>query len=151
MNLISIYKANEISSPLQGFFTNFKIGGAPSNQMVVCWSAKVSWFSMLNALNDDITITAGTGTLAIIYFMEPSSPSWFITGGVGYSTWDTPFEEDSEAWTGTGLFAGGGYEFSKHWNIEAGLNWGNPSKSESGITATTYHTTLFFSINVMGY
>ncbi|MFH0765846.1 MAG: hypothetical protein V2A61_05440 [Calditrichota bacterium] len=45
--------------------TNFKIGGAVTNQMLLYWSSKVSWFSLENALNETVTITAGTGTIAL--------------------------------------------------------------------------------------
>lgn len=133
------------------FFTNFKIGGAPTDQIMIYWSSKVSWFPMVNALNQTVTMIAGTGTIAVSYYWKSFAPSWFISGGLGYGTWQAPFEEDSEAWIGTGLMFGVGYEFSPHWSFEGGFNWGNPKKSEGAVEATTTHKTIFITINVLGY
>ena len=131
--------------------TNFKIGGGITSQLLLYWSAKVSWFSMDNTLNETVTITAGTGAVALSYYWKPQAPGWFVSSGLGYSSWDTPFEDEGKTWTGTGLFLGGGYEFNKYWNVEGGMNWGNPSTTESGIEATTTHSTFFVTINVLGY
>ena len=132
-------------------FTNFKIGGAPTDQLLIYWSSKVSWFPIENALNETVTIIAGTGTVSLSYYWMESAPSWFLSGGLGYSTWDTPFEEGGKTWLGTGAFIGGGYEFSPHMSIEGGFNLGDPSTSESGINATTTHTNLYISVNALGY
>ncbi|MFH0764797.1 MAG: hypothetical protein V2A61_00090 [Calditrichota bacterium] len=81
------FNITPVSESKTPFITNFKLSYAATNRTVVYWSAKVSWFSMKNALNEDITITAGTGTIALSYFFEPHAPSWFVSTGWGYSTW----------------------------------------------------------------
>lgn len=131
--------------------TNFKIGGAPTDQIMIYWSGKVSWFGIENAMDEKVTISAGTGTVAVSYFWKPSSPCWFASGGLGYSSWDTPFEDSGKAWTGFGLFLSGGYEFAKYWSVEFGFNFGNPSTKENGIEFTSNHSTIFATINVLGY
>ncbi|MCX6601474.1 MAG: hypothetical protein NT025_07915 [bacterium] len=127
--------------------TDFKIGYAPTNQLALYWMSKVSWFSMTYGLDDKVTTTAGTAGLGASYYVQPRAPSAFVCGGIGYSTWSWPFEEDAESWMGLGLTAGGGYEFARYWNVEGNLIWGNPSKDGCETDFVTFKVT----VNVLGY
>jgi len=131
--------------------TDFKIGYAPSDFLEIYWMNKVSWFGFENAFGDDVTIANGLGGLGVTYFFEPVAPSLFLTGGIGFSSWTTPFEEDADTWYGLGLTTGAGYEFAPHWCVEGSACWGNPSTEESGIDFTTDALSLKLTINVVGY
>jgi len=91
------------------------------------------------------------GGIGVTYYFNPQAPSPFLIGGLGFSSWAAPFEENAETWYGFGLVAGGGYEFSRHLSIEGSLSWGNPTKEELGIEASTNALSLKATINVLGY
>jgi hypothetical protein len=132
--------------------TDFKIGFAPENTWAIYYTSKVSWFGMTNALGNNVTIANGLGALAGSYWFKPQAPSPFIAGGLGYSTWALPFEDNPpDTWMGFGLFAGGGYEFSRHVSIEGYLSWGKPKHEEFGIEVSSSALSLMLTVNVLGY
>lgn len=111
----------------------------------------MSWFGLENVYGENVTIANGLGGVGITYSFRPIAPSGFITGGLGYSTWALPFEEDADTWFGLGLTVGGGYEFSPHWSIEGNVIWGRPGKEELGLDASSNALTLKFTVTVLGY
>jgi hypothetical protein len=131
--------------------TDFRIGYAPSDALEIYWMSKVSWFSMENAYGDDVTIANGLGGLGVTYFLQPTAPSVFLAGGVGFSSWAAPLEEGVEAWYGLGVSAGAGYEFAPHWYIQGDVCWGNPSTEEGGDDFSTNALSVKLTLNVMGY
>jgi len=135
-----------------GVMTDFKIGYAPDNSWAIYYTSKVSWFGMTNALGSDVTIANGLGAVAVSYWFNQQAPSPFIAGGIGFSTWSLPFEDNPpDTWMGAGLFAGGGYEFSRHWSIEGYLSWGKPKDKEFGIEVSSNALSVMFTVNVLGY
>jgi hypothetical protein len=137
-----------------GFVTDFKIGFAPNNNLEIYYSSKVAWFSLKNVNTDDVTISDGLGALSLSYFFTKGQtwrPSPFISGGFGFSAWNAPFEEGSVAWTGSGFFVGGGYEFSKHFRIGLDLFKNNPSHNEMGYTFTTNSTVIMLTLCGMAF
>lgn len=131
--------------------TDFRIGYAPDKQFSIFYVNKVSWFGLDNAFGDNVTIANGVGGLGFSYFLLESCPSIYYTGSIGVSSWNTPFEEGSEAWTGFGLSFGWGYEFSPHFTFENVVSWGKPSKKESGFEVSTNAFPLYAMINILGY
>lgn len=140
-----------------GFGTDFKIGYAPNNRVEIYYFSKVAWFSLVNALNENVTISDGVAGAGLSYYLSPKlkeyewTSSSFISGGLGWSGWSTPFEEDSESWSGTGFFVGGGYEFSKHYRIEADLYINNPSIDEGDYTFTTNSTVFMITFSALAF
>lgn len=135
-----------------GVMTDFKIGYAPDNSWAIYYTSKVSWFGMTNALGNDVTIANGLGAVAVSYWFNQQAPSPFIAGGIGFSTWSLPFEDNPpDTWMGAGLFAGGGYEFSRHWSVEGYLSWGKPEDKVYGIEVSSNVLSLTFTVNVLGY
>ena len=135
-----------------GVITDFKIGYAPENSWAIYYTSKVSWFGMKNALGNDVTVSNGLGAVAMTYWFKPQFPSPFIAGGLGYSTWSLPFENNPPAtWTGFGLFAGGGYEFSKHISIEGSLSWGKPKHKVFGFEVSSNALSFMLTINALAY
>jgi len=132
--------------------TDFKIGYAWDNSWAIYYTSKVSWFGIENTYGDDVTIANGLGAAAVAYWFKPQAPSGFVTGGLGYSTWSLPFEDNSsDAWLGGGLFMGGGYEFSRHWSVEGYLAWGKPNDTEWGVEVSAHTFSIMLTVNVLGY
>ncbi len=138
--------------------TDFKIGYAPSNQVAIFWMSKVAWFGysfeyrdeFIN-LSESYTITNGIGGVAVAYYFNPEGPSPYLTGGLGFSTWDAPFEEDSDGISGSGFALGAGYEFSKHWSLEGNLTWGSPNEEDQGDELGVKTLAVRVTVNVLGY
>jgi len=99
------------------FLTNFKIGYAPSNTLEIFYINKSSWWIV-----SDITFLSGLSAVAFTaYFDNTLDFGWFVSSGIGLSSLSAPFESGIKSNSGFGLFLGGGYEFSAHWNIEVNL------------------------------
>jgi hypothetical protein len=135
-----------------GVMTDFKIGYAWDNYWAVYYTAKVSWFGMENVYGEDVTIANGLEAVALTHLFKPQAPSWFVAGGLGYSTWGLPFEDNPpDTWYGPGLFMGGGYEFSRHWSVEGYLAWGKPNDTEWGVEVSAHTFSIMLTVNVLGY
>ncbi len=114
--------------------TEFVIGGGLNETTLLTYSARVSWFSIVNLFDDDVTVTHALGIVALTQYARPTAPSFYYTVGVGFSTWDLPFEEEAgDPWVGLGLRAGVGYEFRSHFSVEASVGWGEPSTEEGAV------------------
>jgi len=141
-----------------GFATDFKIGYAPNNKLEIFYSGKTAWFSMMNVNEDEVTISNAIGVIGASYFLSSRLsesewyPSLYLSGGLGISSWDVPFEEEKgDPWVGFGVFGGVGYEFVRHLRIEADLCISNPSIEEEGITFTTYSTAIMVTVSAMAF
>jgi len=133
------------------FMSDFRIGYAPSNLLQIFWMSKVSWFKLENSLGEDVIIANGFGGVGVTYSFNPTGPSPFITGGLGFSTWALPFEQGAETMTGLGVVAGVGYEFARHWSVEFDLMRGQPNTKESGLELTTNALSFKLTLNVLAY
>jgi hypothetical protein len=129
--------------------TDFRIGGGfKGNKLMLYYWNLVNWFGIENVLGDKVTIISGVTGAGLSYYFKPTAPSFYIDGGLGVSVWNAPFESESEAWYGLGLAGGLGYEFARHWSVEAGVMWGNPSTTEAG---TEFQTNAFaLSLSIIG-
>lgn len=131
--------------------TDFKIGYGATEQVLVYYTNKVSWFSLENVLGENVIIVNGVGGVGMTYFFQPVAPSPYILGELGLSIWNAPFEEGSEAWYGFGLAVGAGYEFSRHYSVEVNLTWGKPGKEVGGVKASSNALSLMVTINALAY
>ncbi|OGC87987.1 MAG: hypothetical protein A2142_02080 [candidate division Zixibacteria bacterium RBG_16_48_11] len=120
--------------------TDLKIGYAPTEQVEIYYSSKVSWFSVGDG--DAVIFAYGFGSAAISYYFQPQSPTFYVSGGLGVATLSDPFEDDPETSSGFGLFAGGGYEFARHYAVEFDLMYGLPK--DQGITFKGFVPRLVF-------
>jgi hypothetical protein len=107
------------------FMTDFKIGYAPTEQVEIYYSSKVAWFDYFG-----ITAAHGYGTAAVSYYLVPQSPTFFLSGGLGFSSISAPFESNSDSDIGFGFFVGGGYEFIRHFAVEVDLMYGQPTEGD---------------------
>jgi len=132
--------------------SDFKIGYAPNDLVEIYWMSKVSWFSVSGGGEDDFIVANGLGGLGVTYFFEPAAPSAFVSGGIGFSSWAFPLEEDPpDPWSGIGLSAGAGYEFATHWYVAGDVCWGRPSTEEYGVDSSMNALSVKLTINVIGY
>ncbi len=141
-----------------GINADFKIGHGFSDQTQVYWTAKTSWFRMETGsyygypFTHKHTIISGFGGIGVSYFLQPKAPSYYLTGGLGYSTWGR-FNSDEqgidESDFGIGFFSGVGYEFAPHWSVEVVLIAGNPAYKNTNSLRSVW--TIKASFNALAY
>ncbi len=137
-----------------GLISDFKIGHAPSDQLAIFWTAKVAWL-----LGATPSAYSGVGDIAASYYFDPQAPSPFVSAGLGlttYTTLESLSKSNSDSNIGFGFFIGGGYEFARHWDVEADLIFGSPGGSSDnsggiGISSSTSTFTVKITINVLSY
>jgi opacity protein-like surface antigen len=134
-----------------GAATDFKIGAGLNEQFLIYYVNRMTWFSLDNIIGESVIIGNSVGLLGVSYYLQETSPSPYILGLVGMSTWDAPFESDSDAWIGFGIGAGFGYEFSPHWSFEGTINYGNPGKEEGGLEVSSSAFSICATINFLAY
>ena len=139
-----------------GLVTNFKIGYAPSNLLEIYFTVKDSWYGSTiywwGLESEDVVMASGFWGPGVTYYFKPEAPSYFITGGFGLSTLSLPFESDAEIKFGGGLFAGAGYEFKCHFNVELDLMFGEVSSlSLFGIEPKTTVLSIMLTVNALAY
>lgn len=118
------------------FQTDFKIGYAPSNTLEIYYVSKVAWWGESN-----VTLISGLSSVGFSSYLNPRTATGvFLTAGAGLSALDAPFEDNSRASTGFGLYGGAGYEFAKHWSVQADLLYS--SISEGSITINSFGVRL---------
>lgn len=142
-----------------GVATDFKIGGGITEQFLLYYENRVSWFTVeyvaYNLLGDittvDVTVAHAIGLLGASYYFQADAPSLYVLGSLGISTWQTPFESGSETYVGFGLSGGLGYEFSKHWFAEGTLNYGKPTKQLYGVDFSYNALSVMVTVGGMLY
>ncbi len=134
------------------FATDIKIGSFRNEQMQFFYNFNINLFSMTNAFQEKVTIASGGQYLGVAYYLKPMIPTYYVIGGIGLSYWAAPFaNEVPPTWQGFGLFGGAGYEFKKHYLLEADLSYGHPSKSQLGTKISANVLTLKISFNILAY
>jgi hypothetical protein len=141
--------SSSMSASEIAFATDLRIGYAPSDLVQVYGMSKVAWL-----ISGGLTATGVAGP-GVTYFFDPAAPSWFVTAGLGLSTWSkfigTHFVGDRNSWYGFGLSVGAGYEFARHASIEGSLTWGNPKTEEHGVSKSVKPLSLRVTVNFLGY
>lgn len=114
--------------------TDFLIGGGVTDQVLIYYSSRVSWFKPGTA---DLTLANGVGSIAANIYVRPQAPSPYFTAGLGFAALDAPFEEGVDGSYGLGLRVGAGLEFTTHWSLELGLTYGTPSEDVKDLEFTS--------------
>ncbi len=112
------------SESKSGLATSFKIGWGITNQFALYYVRNASWYSAPSFngyTTSDITYLAGISGIGGTFYLSPSAPSGYFLGAIGIGDLSAPFESNIESDTGSALMFGGGYEVSKHLQIEATL------------------------------
>jgi opacity protein-like surface antigen len=98
---------------------NVKVGYAPSRTLVLNFIGTSFIFG-----EEGNIISNGVSAVGVTYYLDPVAPSWFLTGGLGSSSWDV-ITKSQYSMSGFGLVFGAGYEFSRHWSVELMCLWAN--------------------------
>ena len=120
-----------------GFGTDFKIGGGPSNQVLVYYTNRALWYSPGSSSSNWVN---GMSAAGVSYFLEPQSPCFFFSGALGIGVLSDSGSGGSES--GFGFTLGVGYEIVRSFIAEitlmhAGLSVDsddNPSVSNLMVT-----------------
>lgn len=136
-----------------GLATDFKIGYGFDERILLYYVNRVSWFGLKNALGKNVTIANGVGLAGMSYYLNDSGPGGYLVGTLGVATWDAPFEDSGDIWTGFGIGAGGGFEFSRHWSIEGTVNFGKPGLEDKdlGVEVTSTAVALLVTLTGLAY
>ncbi len=106
-------------SSILNIATNFRIGYAFNDNLILYWFSKMSFYS------EDYPhgiLMLGNAGLGSSYYFSDSSDSFFMTAGIGYN--NLGVLEYGDNYLTYGLTIGGGYEFSKHFDVELDFLFG---------------------------
>ena len=107
-----IYSENGIS-------TSFKIGAGLTDQLLIYYANRVVFYSKYHAtFEKDYTRFQGMSSLAASYFLNPNSPSFFFSGELGYGARGS-IDSGSATRSNLAYTVGAGYEFTRHFMLEA--------------------------------
>ena len=121
-----------------GFGLNLVIGGAFNEQNMLVYEGNVAgWKS--DILNDNIS--QGFNGAAWYHYFGPLGKSAFTVAGIGAYVFQAENYEDNDP--GLGILLGGGYEFSKHWQIGGYYSFGKTS--DSGVDFDHHHLNILVS------
>ena len=111
--------------------TDFRIGGGFKGDkwMLYYWNV-ANWYNIDDPGGNDLTVN-GITMIGASYYLKPTSPSLYFNAGIGASGWSRRWNQSSrDNHTGFGAMGGIGYEFRRHWSVEAGIMWGQSSTSD---------------------
>jgi hypothetical protein len=104
--------------------TDFMIGHAPSNQLMIYYSNVANFYSFDDSFNGETYVEAlGMSGVGATWFFKPTQPSFFVNGAIGIAALRSISTEDSstDGISGVGVTVGGGYEFARHFLLDAKL------------------------------
>lgn len=133
------------------FLTNFELGYAPNNRLMLLYSNTVAWFRILNVYDERVTIASGINGLGADYYLRPGSPSLFIGMTIGLAAWTAPFEEDARGLSSFGAQLRAGIEPAKHLKVMFSLMYGKPTDKEGNLKLQTESVIFGVSLNWLGY
>lgn len=130
-----------------GVATDFKIGYAPTDQLLIYYSNDASFFT-IDDFEDNLTVS-GVSAIGASWFLQPAAPTFFFDAAIGLAglTFFDTADGDSDGYNGLGVAIGAGYEFARHWLIDVDLIFGSPG--EDGFSVDT--RTIRFAINWLLY
>src|SRR5262249_11019751 len=91
--------------------TDFRLGYAPTSRLVIAYDNLTAWYG-----ESGHSIVNGVTDLSASFYRSPSAPSAFMTAGYGFGSFGNIEGGGS---SGSGWMAGGGYEFRRHWLLQA--------------------------------
>ncbi|MFH1892462.1 MAG: hypothetical protein ABIK83_07240 [Candidatus Zixiibacteriota bacterium] len=137
------------------------LGYAPLDQIVVLGTLRSAYYGEnagwawglgpLGGLVADYHVMALVG--AKFYFVR-EAPSWFMEFGYGVGAMSNPLDDDmldGGDRSGSGSFAGIGYEFAHHLQFEVGVMRTRDDKDAARINRLWKSTTVMATVGVMAY
>ncbi|MGD8922029.1 MAG: hypothetical protein PVH24_02190, partial [Candidatus Zixiibacteriota bacterium] len=83
------------------------------------------------------SITQGGGFVSWHHYFRPAGRTFFTTTGLGFYTWRSGSNNYNHA--GGGMLTGGGYEFSRHWQVGLFISAGWSTLGYRQMIHTTVH------------
>ena len=143
------YNGAKIDSESKGgLATSLKIGAGITNQLAVYYVRNASWYQapISNGFETSDTLyTVGISGIGVTYYLSATAPSWYFLGAVGVGDISAPFDRDVKSDTGGAIMLGGGYEASKHVQLEAtflGTNIDSSDVSQLNLKSSSLQLTL---------
>jgi hypothetical protein len=122
---------------------NFKIGAGLSDRFLLFVLSQTTWFSSDSGLNlKDETVSPNVFGVGASYYLNAEEPSFYVTAGVGGSSWDTPL--GGEPRYGYGFVGGLGYEFRRFWHFEATFLWATGEDDGQHVSSDWWATAVNF-------
>lgn len=125
-----------------GIATDFKIGHAPSDQLLIYYTNDASFFSLEGT--DDQLVVSGLSGVGGTYFLKPAAPSFFFDASLGISAFNILDTDGggTESYTGLGIGVGGGYEFARHWLVDLDVVFGSPDGDGLSLDTRTFRLAI---------
>ncbi len=123
----------DATSEYSGVATDFRIGGGLSDQWLLYWTSQQVFFS-----SENTTFGQGIGAVAVTWYSRPEAPALLLEGGVGVG--GLADLEGGGSDTGFGILLGAGYEFARHWQLEA--TWVYASVDAEGLETFGFDASL---------
>ena len=136
----------EIDENRVGAGLQFVIGGAFDEHNMLVYEGNVSGFT--SELLDESVGQGFNGAAWYHYFGDPGKTA-FTTLGVGLYYFKIGDYDPTNA--GGALLLGGGYEFSRHWQVGVYLTFGKTSDSAYGLSADFEHANLSILFSGIAY
>lgn len=125
--------------------TDFRIGGGLNEHWMLYYDNQV-WWGRTEFTSGKKGFGLGIGLVGVSYYLTADAPSWYFVGTVGVSSFGS--SDDYTAQTGLGVSGGAGFEFARHWSVEAVAGWGSPEEDAGSLTLTT--DALVFAVRIHG-
>ena len=107
------------------FMGSFKIGYAVNDHLEIYIGDKESLLTDILPTRAGLYVY-GLLSVGVSYYFRNSTPTPYLSTGIGKSYLVAPLDRDLESWFGNGLYAGIGLELEKHLGVEFELVYGKP-------------------------
>ena len=134
----------------RAFAMDFRIGHGFNERFILHYTGRWSCLSIENAVGEEVIITNWVGGPGFSYYFRDEAPSLFVHGHVGIANWFNAAEYAPDT-DGYGISGGVGWEFKRHWSLEATVSWGNPRTEEGGLKLETNAVSYLVTINALVY
>ena len=131
--------SNEDYTVWMVFHNIHRVGWGITDQFALTWSRQI-------ALSENLW--AG---LEFAYFLSPEAPSMFASVGAAIASWGANFQATDGEGREWAPMASVGWEFSKHWYVQAIAIPGSPHKTLEGLDVETDAFSLIVTVGYLGY
>lgn len=138
------------------FVTDLKVGHGISDQFLLYYSNRITWFPLSNLYSDTMIVNGTAGLGMMVYPLSSADFYLVASGGLAVLiTYQPPFILEKARQTGLAVSGGIGYELLPHLTIDFSVYFGNANKTEFEIgnntTLTNQIVTNLLTVNLLAY